>query len=49
VLDGQEVSVASYLINQLNYFRLRDIAILLDFNVSVNSDGAVVIDTASGY
>lgn len=45
-LDGQEVNLTAYTINGNNYFKLRDLGKLFDFDVSWN--GAVVIDTSKG-
>ena len=50
IFDGQTVNVAAYNINGYNYFRLRDIAILLDFNVDWQGDGGVIeLDLSKEY
>lgn len=46
-LDGKEVNLTAYTINGNNYFKLRDLGQLFNFGVSWN--GAVVIDTSTGY
>lgn len=46
-LDGREVALTAYTINGNNYFKLRDLGQLFDFDVSW--DGAVVVDTSAGY
>lgn len=49
-VDGRSVTAEAYLINGSNYFRLRDIAELVDFGVTWNGDTRTVeIDTAAGY
>jgi hypothetical protein len=42
-MDGQKFAVAAYDINQVKYFRLRDIAILLNFGINYNSEGGGTI------
>lgn len=55
VLDGKDTGVKGYNINDNNYFKLRDIAALLDgkdaeFNVSYDNDrSAVMITSKSDY
>jgi hypothetical protein len=50
VLDGKQVELAGYNCNDYNYIRLRDIAILLDFNLLYNaSDATVTIDLNNNY
>ncbi len=49
-IDKTEVKFTAYNINGSNYFKLRDIASKLDFNVSYDSgSGNVSIDTSSQY
>ena len=49
-LNGAPVAVDAYLINENNYFKLRDIAALADFGVTWDAQtGAVYIDTTVGY
>ena len=49
-VDGRSVTAEAYLINGSNYFKLRDIAELVDFGVTWNGDTRTVeIDTAAGY
>ena len=49
-LNGAPVEVDAYLINGNNYFKLRDIAALVDFGVTWNAaSGTVGIDTMVGY
>ena len=49
-LNGAPVAVDAYLINENNYFKLRDIAALADFGVAWDAKtGAVNIDTTVGY
>lgn len=49
-LNGSPVEVDAYLINGSHYFKLRDIAALVDFGVTWNAaSGTVGIDTMVGY
>ena len=49
-LNGAPVEVDAYLIDGSNYFKLRDIAALVDFGVTWNAaSGTVGIDTMTGY
>lgn len=49
-LNGSPVEVEAYLINGNNYFKLRDIAALVDFGVTWNAASRTVgIDTMTGY
>lgn len=49
-LDGSEVSLTAYLINSNNYFKLRDLGELFDFNVTWDSvTNSVYIDTTTSY
>lgn len=49
-LNGSPVEVEAYLINGNNYYKLRDIAALVDFGVSWSGESqAVLIDTMVGY
>ena len=49
-VDGVPVSVEAYTINGNNYFKLRDIAALVDFGVNWNHAAKTVeIDTTSSY
>lgn len=49
-LNGAPVEVDAYLINGSHYFKLRDIAALVDFGVTWNAaSGTVGIDTMVGY
>lgn len=49
-IDGNETAFDFYTINGNNYFKLRDIAKALDFNVAWEStSNTVLMDTASGY
>jgi hypothetical protein len=41
-LNGSQVEVAAYNINGYNYFRLRDLAIMLDFGIDYNEDDITV-------
>jgi len=47
-IDGVEINIAAFNIDGYNYFRLRDLAILLDFAVSY-SDNNVSLDLTNGY
>ena len=42
IMDGNEISIAAYNIDGYNYFRLRDIAILRDFNLGYDSASGVI-------
>lgn len=49
-LNGAEVKLTAYTINDNNYFKLRDLGQTFNFNVSWDSaKGAVVINTAESY
>jgi len=49
-LDGKEVSLTAYTINNNNYFKLRDIGQAFDFDVSWDgANNTIVIDTTTGY
>lgn len=49
-VDGSQVAVEAYTINGNNYFKLRDIAALVDFGVTWNNAARTVeIDTAAPY
>lgn len=49
-VDGVPVSVEAYTIHDNNYFKLRDIAALVDFGVTWNHDAQTVeIDTTASY
>lgn len=48
--DGREVDVTGYTINQNNFFKLRDLGELFDFNVSWDGNrNSIVINTAESY
>ena len=47
-LGNQEITLVGYNINGSNYFKIRDIARIFDFNVSY-ADGHIVIDTAKQF
>ena len=50
VMNGNEISVAAYNIGGFNYFRLRDIAILLDFGLGFNAaSGVITLQLDSPY
>ena len=50
MVDGQPINIAAYNINGYNYFRLRDLAILLDFAVKFDGDaGKVTLDLTNPY
>ena len=50
IVDGKPISIAAYNINGYNYFRLRDIAILLNFAVDWEGTGGVItLDLKRGY
>lgn len=49
-LDKTQIYLTAYTINGNNYFRLRDVAAILDFGVTYNSSTkAISIDTSTGY
>jgi argonaute-like protein implicated in RNA metabolism and viral defense len=49
-MDGQKENMIAYTINGNNYFKLRDIAALLDFGVTWDAAAkAVNIDTTTSY
>ena len=49
-LNGSPVEVETYLIHNNHFFKLRDIAKLVDFGVTWNAEsGTVSIDTMTGY
>ncbi|MCL2045562.1 MAG: hypothetical protein FWG88_04175 [Oscillospiraceae bacterium] len=49
-LNGVRVELTAYHIDGNNFFRLRDIGLLLDFSVVfIPSDNMVIIDTSRGY
>ena len=49
-LNGSPVEVETYLIHNNHFFKLRDIAALVDFGVTWNAEsGTVSIDTMTGY
>ena len=47
MLDGEEITLTSYLINGNNFVRLRDVGAVLDFWVGF--DGRVLVDTGYPY
>ena len=50
ILDGQKIRIKACNIDGNNYFRLRDIGKLFDFNVSwAEEENAVLIETGEGY
>lgn len=55
ILDGTEVSINSYLINGTNYFKLRDVAAIMNgtctqFNVTYNKSAArIELASKTGY
>lgn len=55
IVDGKDTGVKGYIINDNNYFKLRDIAALLEgkeagFNVTYDKDrAAVMIESKTGY
>jgi len=50
VLDGRPVEAEAYIIGGNNYFKLREIAAMVDFGVEWDGNaGAVLIDTSKGY
>lgn len=49
-MDGKQISLTAYTINGSNFFKLRDLGVAFDFDVSW--DGAkntIVVDTSKGY
>ncbi|WP_028987411.1 stalk domain-containing protein [Thermicanus aegyptius] len=49
-LDGKEVKLTAYLINGNNYFKLRDVAAVINFGVTWDGvTNTVGIDSSSGY
>lgn len=49
-IDGKPLSLAAYLIDSSNYFRLRDIGIVFNFMVSWDAEaGAIRVNTAQMY
>jgi hypothetical protein len=48
LLDGVELNLIAYNIGGSNYFRLRDIAKVVDFSVEWDN-GRILIDTSKGY
>lgn len=49
-LDGKEISLPAYIINGSNYFKLRDIAAVIDFGVAWDgNENLITIDTTIGY
>jgi hypothetical protein len=49
-LDGKELNLTAYLINNNNYLKLRDIGRALDFFVDWDgANNAIIIDTSRGY
>jgi hypothetical protein len=49
-LDGKEVELTAYIINDNNYFKLRDVAVVIDFGVTWDGEtNTVGIDSATGY
>ncbi|MFD1957782.1 stalk domain-containing protein [Paenibacillus thailandensis] len=49
-LDGKEVKLTAYLINGNNYFKLRDVAAVIDFGVTWDSKtNTIGIDSSTGY
>jgi hypothetical protein len=50
MIDGVLVDIAAYIIDGYNYFRLRDLAILLDFSIeSSGGNGPVSLDLDSPF
>jgi hypothetical protein len=50
LLDGREVSLAAYNIAGNNYFKLRDIGEVFDFEIDWNDEtDTIVIDTSARY
>ena len=49
-LDGKEISLTAYTIGGNNYFKLRDLGQMLNFDVSWDSSAnTIIIDTSKGY
>jgi prophage antirepressor-like protein len=49
-LDGEEVELTAYLINGNNYFKLRDVAAVIDFEVTWDGEtNTIGIDSTAGY
>ena len=49
-MNGTEISLKAYKINNNNYFKLRDVAEAIDFGAAWNDKkGTIEIDTTSGY
>jgi hypothetical protein len=49
-LDGQEISLVAYEIDNYNYFKLRDLGKTLNFAVNWDqASGSISIDTSAGY
>lgn len=49
-LDGQKVTFSAYTINGSNYFKLRDLAQAMDFNVTWNeTTSTITLDTTASY
>ena len=50
LLNGQEIQLTGYTINGNNYFKLRDIAAIIDFGVTWDGDtNTILLDTTKGY
>lgn len=50
VYNGKEVNLSAYIINNRNYLMLRDLAILLDFNITWNGTAnTITLDVEHGY
>ena len=50
LVNGKELSLAAYKIDEVDYFKLRDIGKLLDFGIGWNKDTKTIsIDTSTGY
>ncbi len=50
VKDGAAISLSAYLINNNNYFKLRDLGQLFDFEVAWDSaNGIIIVDTSKPY
>ena len=49
-LDGEKVDLTAYLINDNNYFKLRDIMKLFDVYIGYDEEtGTITIDTSKSY
>ncbi|WP_201317553.1 CAP domain-containing protein [Paenibacillus sp. EPM92] len=49
-LDGKEVKLTAYLINGNNYFKLRDVAAVIDFGITWDGKtNTIGIDSSTGY